>query len=335
MSWEDRIIDDRELKQFFSDRVAGAAIGFRSRVRALIRQQLAAWPMLREAVTGLSQVEYKKLAIGRAEVLVQYNPKRIVSATARVDQATISRRPCFLCVDNLPAEEKGVTFGRRYVVLCNPFPVLPDHLVISSREHTPQAIDNHFGDLLDLSREFGDGWFTLYNGPRCGASAPDHLHFQACHSGSLPILREIERSDGLRLFQTQSLEVRTLRDYPLNLLFAVGKDRDELIAWFAGAINRLAETMGEVEEPMVNLVVAGNDQSWSVIIFPRGRHRPSCYHAEGQAKLTVSPAAIDLSGVLIAPERDHFARITARDVEQIFAEVTLGRDRFDRWINQI
>jgi len=112
-------------------------------------------------------------------VLAQFNPRRIVSTTAGVDSATIGQRPCFLCSENLPPEEKGIEFGEDFIVLCNPFPVLRDHLVITARRHIPQAIEGSFGALLDLSRELGAEWFTVYNGPKCGASAPDHLHFQA------------------------------------------------------------------------------------------------------------------------------------------------------------
>src|SRR5262249_54837734 len=141
MGWEERIL-------------ATDTMDFRSRIQALIRQQLETWPMLREAVAGLDDVEYKKLSVKGSEGFAQYNPKRIVSTAAKVDAATIKQRPCFLCVENLPAEEKGIPFGRTFIVLCNPFPVLRSHLVLSSRTHTPQTIEGNLTTLLDFARGF-------------------------------------------------------------------------------------------------------------------------------------------------------------------------------------
>jgi hypothetical protein len=325
MNWEERIIGDAELEHFFS---AGSVRNYRARVRAFLAQQQEAWPMLRRAVASLSEVEYKKLFVKGSQVLAQFNPERIVSTSAPVDQAAINQRPCFLCVENLPPEEKGIPYGEDLIVLCNPFPVLRDHLVISSRRHIPQTVVGNLDGQLDLTLELGDEWFTIYNGPRCGASAPDHLHFQACSREILPLIREIELWDRQIVLQSGAIELFTLKNYRLNLIVARSRDRAALIKWFNPALKRLAEVTGSSEEPMINLVVTYENGKWTVIVFPRGKHRPSSYDAEGDAKLTVSPAAIDLSGVLVVPRPDHFARITAHDVEKIYAEVTLDDERF-------
>jgi hypothetical protein len=332
MSWEERVVGIEELRSHLPNK---STPDFRSLVEGLIDQQRATWPMLRDAVEGLAEVKYKQLSVKGSEVFAQFNPKRIVSTAATVDAATIKRRPCFLCPDNLPPEERGVEFGADFVALCNPFPVLPRHLVITSRQHIPQSIEGNFGTMLDLARDSGESFFALYNGPACGASAPDHLHFQACERERLPIFRDIE-SWKRRVWPSDSgIEMFALEDYRLNALIIRGFQRDTLIRRFERALRLLAETTGAEAEPMVNLVATVNGNEWTVIVFPRSRHRPSCYDAEGDAKLTVSPAAIDLSGALVVPNPSHFDRIGSWDVEKIYTEVTLDRERFDSWLGKL
>src|SRR5262245_2572420 len=329
MSWENRILGVEALRPYLSNK---SEPDFRSLVEGLARQQLAAWPMLRDAVAGLARVEYKKLSVRASEVLAQFNPQRIVSTAAKVDAAAIKQRPCFLCAENLPPEERGVAFDEEFVALFNPFPVLSRHLVITSRRHIPQTMEGNFGTLLDLALDLGGEFFVLYNGPACGASAPDHLHFQACEGELLPMIRDIGTWERRILSKDSVVESFTLKDYRLNALIARGSDREALIDWFDRAERLLAEVTGAESEPMLNLVVTRDGDRWTVVVFPRDKHRPDRYFAEGDAKLTVSPAAIDLSGVLVVPQPDHFAKITSRDVEEIYAEVTLSAAAFDTWL---
>ena len=326
---EKRILAEAELQRFLPP---GETPNFLSRVKALLSQQEETWPMLREAVAGLADMQYRKLSVKGSEVFVQFNPKRIVSTAARVDSETIKSRPCFLCAENLPPEEKGIAFGEEFVVLCNPFPVLKNHLVIAARRHLPQTIEGQCGALLNLARELGSEWFAIYNGPRCGASAPDHLHFQACSREIFPIIADVNNWDRQAVLKAGMIKTFTLRDYRLKILVARSREREALSGWFERVVGRLAAVTRSSEEPMLNLVATCDDGEWTLIVFPRGRHRPSCYDAEGAAKLTVSPAAIDLAGVMVVPEPDHFARIGAADVEQIYAEVTLDDERFGRLI---
>jgi ATP adenylyltransferase/5',5'''-P-1,P-4-tetraphosphate phosphorylase II len=329
MSWKERVIGIEELRPYLSNK---SEPDFRGLVGGLAEQQLATWPMLRDAVAGLARVEYKRLRVRGSEVLAQFNPQRIVSTAAKVDAAAIKQRPCFLCAENLPPEERGIAFGADFVALYNPFPVLPQHLVITSRRHIPQTIEGNFGTLLDLALDLGGEFFVVYNGAACGASAPDHLHFQACERKSLPIIREIETWERRRLSNDSGVETITLKDYRLNALVARGADRGAASEWFERALRRLAEVTGAESEPMINLVVTRDGDRWTVIVFPRGKHRPDRYFADGDAKMTVSPAAIDLAGVLVVPQPDHFTKITSRDAEEIYAEVTLNKTVFDTWL---
>lgn len=327
MSWQKRIIGATELQPFFEGERADTLHG---QARALLAQQQATWPLLREAVAGLSQVEYKAFAIKGYDALAQFNPKRIVSTGARVDAATIKQRPCFLCAENLPLEEKGIAFGADYVVLCNPFPVLPEHLVIAGRAHTPQTIEDNFDALLELAKELGEEWFVLYNGARCGASAPDHLHFQACARAGVPLFDDFAHlvRGGLSLPSWAALKQH---EYRVNLMVVMSCAQAALHECFTHALRQLAALTQAEGEPLLNLIATYQNGQWTVFIFPRSKHRPACYFAEGDAQLLVSPAAIDLAGVLVVPRPDHFVRITARDLEQIYAEVMLDDERFNKW----
>lgn len=332
MNWDERILSEATLQPF----LAGAAANdLSTHAQGLLAQQQATWPLLCEAAANLRQVESKRFSVRGAEVLAQFNPKRIVSTAAQVDTASIKARPCFLCAENLPAEERGLAVGADFVLLCNPFPVLPQHLVIAARQHTPQTLTRHFGVLLELTRALGAEFFTLYNGPRCGASAPDHLHFQAAGAAYLPIWRELESWPVRRLKGAQGVEAFSLPRYCLKVLGARSSDLAALRQWVEPAVAALALITQTAEEPLLNILATCKAGSWTVLLLPRARHRPSCYDAEVNARLTVSPAAIDLGGVLVVPQAEHFARINEMALEQIYAEVTLRDEVFDEWLNQL
>ncbi|HEX4947286.1 MAG TPA: DUF4922 domain-containing protein [Blastocatellia bacterium] len=318
MTWESRLITDDALAAYAPQPITD----FPSRVAALIQQQLATWPLLRSATAALDQVQYKELDVNGSRVLAQFNPARIVSTAAKVDTASIQARPCFLCAENLPAEEKGVPFGEDYVVLCNPFPVLKDHLVISERRHTPQAIAPRFADLLDLTKALGSNFFTLYNGPQCGASAPDHHHFQACSRVQVPLFDEIENWPAA-VSVCHEVQESCPENYRLNLMIAQGGSREYLVEWFTKVYDDLVTVTKATVEPMMNLVATFDVHQWTVYVFPRAKHRPTCYFAERERQLTISPAGIDLAGVLVVPNPAHFDRLTAQDVAQIYTEITL------------
>ncbi len=331
MTWEARIISDEQLRPFL---LPQSDAGLTARVAALLRQQQATWPLLRQATAALAQVETRKFEIAGATVIAQFNPQRIVSTAARVDAASISKRPCFLCPEHLPVEEKGLAFGAEFVILCNPFPVLPNHLVIAHRAHTPQRIAGNFETLLDVAQGLGPDYFALYNGPACGASAPDHLHFQACDSHLLPVFADAENRERRVIASDASSEIFTLTGYRLNLLLARSRDPQALADWFARAVDALATVTRSEGEPMLNLVVRHDGAAWTVGCFPRSKHRPARYFAEAETKLTISPAGIDLAGVVVVPEAAHFARLTAADVAEIYAEVTLDDVSFAQWLAQ-
>lgn len=326
MGWQKHIIADVALAPYM---VPVEAPTLRARVTALLAQQRDTWPLLRAATAAMETIQYRHFQIHGAAVMAQYNPQRLVSTGARVDAAAIRARPCFLCAEHLPPEEQGIAFGADFVILCNPFPVLSDHLVIVARRHTPQAITDSFETLLDVAAELGPDYCTLYNGPACGASAPDHLHMQACARSRLPLVREVEYWPRQQGVHAAGREVFALADYRLPVLVARSKERRSIMEWWQQTLTAFTMvTPAAAPEPLLNVLVTFDPVGWTVYLLPRAQHRPSCYYAEGEAKLTVSPAALDLAGVLVLPEADHFARISDADIARIYAEVTLDTPRF-------
>lgn len=327
MSWDDRVIDDAEPGFFQPSDRPGS---LRSRVEALLDNQKRMWPFLREGYVSLSQVEVKSIAVDGSEVLVQHNPRRIRSTAARVDKESVEARGCFLCAENLPREEKGISYSSDLVILCNPLPVLDRHLSIVRRDHVSQRIDGSVETLLALAYDLAPDYFVLYNGPECGASAPDHLHFQACARSLLPIensLRAVdapaaERCEICESTPRDEFELFTLADCGRTAVVFRGNDPDRLARWVYEVVSELGGGPSR-PEPMMNLIVTHDDRQWTVFLFPRARHRPACFFAEGGDRLTVSPGAIDMAGVLVVPEKEHFNRLNADLIQQIYSEVSL------------
>jgi len=267
-------------------------------IRQLFDLQLMNWELARENYRALRQVEVKTLFVDGYEFKIQFNPARIISSAAKVDAQSIKERKCFLCEENRPAEQKGILFSERYTLLINPYPIFPRHLTIPAIEHTPQRIAIRFGNMLDLAQQLDD-YVVFYNGPKCGASAPDHFHFQAGNKGFLPIEK------AKNWFNTIRLE---------------SENKQEIIDRFQQVYSTLPLKSGD-DEPMMNILAWYESGKWIVCIFPRKKHRPACYFAEGDANLLISPAAIDLGGVFIIPLGKDFLKITSKDISQILHEV--------------
>ena len=289
--------------------------------------QLAHWPTAQHNYAALSRVRVKTLDVDGTTFRVQYNPARIVSSAARVDERSIRQRACFLCAANRPAEQEAIrALEGRYDILVNPFPIFPRHLTIPETEHVPQLIGHRFADMLELARELTD--FTIfYNGPRCGASAPDHAHFQAGNRGFMPIEADWRTRIGETVVQTECATLYSLDDAPRTTLVIDTDDADEACRFFQTIYHALPVPEGD-QEPMMNILALYESSRWTIFVFPRAKHRPACYTAEGDARLLSSPASVDLGGVFITPVEQDFLKITADDVAQILSEVCLSPEAF-------
>ncbi|MCS6816285.1 MAG: DUF4922 domain-containing protein [Blastocatellia bacterium] len=335
-AWDERLLRDEELA------LPAADTTWRARVDALFREQSARWPALARGREALAQVLVREVPLGPVTILLQHNPLRLTSTTAAVDDEAVRRRPCFLCPEHLPDEERGLAYGREYVILCNPYPILDKHVTIVHREHIPQALAGRFDVLLDMAAALSPDFFLLYNGPKCGASAPDHLHFQAAVRAPLPIGRNF--ADQQLVMSAPGITISRTVSYPVPTLIYRATDRQQLCLWIAETLSALADITGSSEEPMLNLIVFAEmapgdwhvtSTEWTVLVFPRARHRPSCFFAEEPKRLVISPAAIDLAGFVIVPIREHFERVTAQDLERIFSEVALSTEHFDELVARL
>jgi ATP adenylyltransferase/5',5'''-P-1,P-4-tetraphosphate phosphorylase II len=247
------------------------------------------------------------------DVFLRHIPHRIASTTAAVDRESVEKRPCFLCEQNLPLEEEGIAFDSNFSLYCNPFPILDRHLTVVHREHRPQLIEGHVTAMLELARAL-PGYFVIYNGAACGASAPDHLHFQACSRKLFPIEKD-----------TAAVSGPAVPNYGRRVVVLRDSERGKLEQKLSSLVVALSAVTGVKPEPLINIAAFYEKPVWTAYVFPRGKHRPGVFYT---GELTVSPAAIDLCGVLVVPVEKDFERISESDVLSIFDEVTLPEDRF-------
>ena len=291
-------------------------------VKRFFPEQLAEWPLAKQNYEALNKVRVKELDLGGTSVRIQFNPERMRSSAAKIDTKSIQERKCFLCPAHLPAEQRGIAFGKDYQILVNPFPIFPMHLTVPVLDHIDQLIYDRFGDMLDLAEELSD-FVVFYNGPRCGASAPDHMHFQAGNKGFLPLERDVLTAKRKIIIEDVDLLCYVLPGYHRNVIVIESIKKEEVVNLF----NRIYKTLdikdGE-KEPMLNIVTWYEKSKWVSCIFPREVHRPKCYFAEGEGNILLSPASVDLSGVCVLPLEKDFEKITAEDINTVFQEICIS-----------
>ncbi|MCA2004468.1 MAG: DUF4922 domain-containing protein, partial [Ignavibacterium sp.] len=271
----------------------------------LFELQCNDWKLCRDNYEQLKNVRIKKFQFEGYSIKAQFNPGRIVSTSAKVDPKSIQERKCFLCENNLPAEQKGILYKDEYIILINPFPIFPIHFTLTSIKHQPQRIEDTFTHLLNFSKDLSKHFTVIYNGPRCGASAPDHLHFQAGNKFFMPIDDEadlISNEYGSVVVDKDDLLIQTVDDGLRKFILFESKDEELLEKSFGKFYKVYAELMNENDEPLMNIISFYDEEfGWRIIVFLRAKHRSHHYFEEGENKILVSPAAIDLGGVCIFP----------------------------------
>jgi ATP adenylyltransferase/5',5'''-P-1,P-4-tetraphosphate phosphorylase II len=301
-------------------------MNFSEKVRSLIKEQIVDWDLAGKNYRGLNEIRVKTMNFNGYVILVQWNPQRIISSSAKVDSTSIKARPCFLCRQNLPAEQKGLLYKDDYIVLVNPFPIFMEHLTIPFLSHIDQQISGRMGEMLDLAMVLTD-FVVFYNGPKCGASAPDHLHFQAVIKGSMPIENDFLNDRLCQLMgKYHETSVYCWRNYGRSVLTFEGSNRDEIVSLFSRLYHRLELIQSAGEEPMMNVIVLTENQKWLVHIFPRKQHRPNQYFERGVKQILLSPASVDLGGVFITPREEDFWKIDASDIVDICKQVCIDDD---------
>jgi len=305
-------------------------------LKVLIDSQLINWTLARENYAGLAHVITRNLKLpGGALLKIQFNPGRIRSSTAKIDAKSIQERPCFLCGKNRPREQQGILYREKYLILLNPFPVFQSHLTIPSIEHIPQLIETHFETMLHLAFDL-DGYTVFYNGPQCGASAPDHFHFQAGKKDLMPIEADFKNDKFTKLSGTvNQVQIYKWQHYSRNIITLKSADAERLADVFQDLLKSMHQLQPDAEEPMINLLAYFEDNQYVVHVIPRAQHRADCYFAEGEKQILTSPASVDLGGVLITPREEDFEKITVNDVLDIFGQVCMKEAEIDKIIKDL
>lgn len=314
-----------------------------SKVKSLekfINTQLSLWPLACRNFRALKNVLVRRMKIGGLEVILQHNPARIVSSAAKLDSESLARRKCFLCQENRPGEQISRDFegrkGRKYDILLNPYPILKNHLVIAMKQHCDQSIWRRYVDMLDLARAYKD-FIVFYNGPQCGASAPDHHHFQAAARGQLPLENDLDllldeissrgSADGLK-YLSSCLDAEVfLYEKFLPGIFVIRGTASKSVAKIFYRLLDCARWNPETQpEPMCNIFVwykAGEFRS--AIVF-RSAHRPHHYFSDGADHLTMSPGCTDMAGCLVVPVAEEFSKLDVPLLESLLSEVALKKE---------
>ena len=304
-----------------------------SSISRFFNRQLEMWEDARHRFRDLKHVEVHQLS---DQLKVQFNPARIVSTGAKIDKHTLGERPCFLCERNRPKEQMTKQIDDHFQLLVNPFPILPVHFTIPATKHQPQSIYRHYGEmhrLLSLHSEL----MVFYNGPKCGASAPDHLHFQAGTSGVLPLQTNWQRlsrslTDVISLNDEEKISV--LRDFlvPAFVIISKSEDCDEEL------FHRLYRSMpmrGDESEPMMNIIAWRKGDEFISVVIPREKHRPDAYFAEGEAQMMVSPGALDMAGLIITPREEDFNKINLDKATALLRECGISAEKMEAIVSNL
>lgn len=294
--------------------------------------QLNQWKDVAKRFEELVGVQTRE--VGSA--LAQFNPARLVSTGAKIDKATLAKRPCFLCEKNRPKEQIVLPFGNDFDILVNPFPILPVHFTIPSRHHQQQAIADNYVQIHRLLRAYPQ-LMVFYNGPKCGASAPDHLHFQAGTSGILPLQRDWRRlyESSVPLLKLNNAEgIYEIKDYICPVLAIVSHTEKHDVELFSRLYEALPIKEDETE-PMMNIVAWRRGEAFISVVFPREKHRPDCYSADGEAQCLVSPGSLDMAGLMILPRQSDFEGMTAERAKAILREVSLSDEAMKDVVKRI
>ncbi len=304
-----------------------------SSISRFFNRQMEKWADARHRFRDLKHVETHQIS---DQLKVQWNPARIVSTGAKIDKKTLGDRPCFLCDKNRPKEQISKQIDERFLLLVNPFPILPIHFTIPARKHQPQSIYKNYGEMhrfLSLHSEL----MVFYNGPKCGASAPDHLHFQAGTSGILPLQANWQRlsrnlTDIISLNDDEKIAL--IHDFVVPAFVIISKSEDSDEALF----QRLYKSMpvrGDETEPMMNIIAWRKGDEYISVVIPREKHRPEAYFAEGDAQMMVSPGALDMSGLIITPREEDFRKLTEESATAILQECGVSTDKMNSIVTKL
>lgn len=300
------------------------------KIEDLFSNQLRDWALAKANYDALAKVKTRTLFIGEFPVVVQYNPERIRSSAAKTDAATLRERPCFFCTS--PEEQESMEYNDAFEIRVNPYPIDGRHLTLPLKWHERQQILPYYEDMLDMAFNMPE-YVIFYNGPKCGASAPDHMHFQAISKGNLPIEENYKRAQKRMVWQGDYTTLYALHHFIASVFVLASSHPRAILAAFNRLYDRLEIKEGEYE-PMVNIVTWKENDVLVTCLFPRKELRPSCFYAEGEGNILISPATVEMAGLFITPREKDFEKVTASDLETILKEVSLPEEAMNEVIRK-
>lgn len=298
-------------------------------INKFLQDQLSVWPLASSNFRALKQAQVKELTANGVQCKVQYNPTRIASTTAEVDSASLAKRQCFLCVANRPAQQFHIKFegrkDRHYNIQVNPYPIFANHFVIASDTHKPQSIWHNFVDMMDFARKYPD-YLVFYNGPYSGASAPDHMHFQAIPQQLLPLQNAIDAFLDTDVEPLTTGQDAKLYHFPhfCRGVYALRSDTPKSLAKL---FYRLVDCAPQIEgepEPRLNLYIYCYKNEYRCFVVLRSSVRSHHYYSNGEDHLTMTPGAADMAGFFVCPREDDFKKLTTSLLEEILDEVAIS-----------
>lgn len=297
-------------------------------VEALEMRQKDNWPLACSNYAALDNAQVRDLPLGESLVVLEYNPERRRSAEAPVDAAALAARPCFLCRSGQPAEQEMVEWGSgRYKIQVNPYPIFPRHLTISATEHVAQSLydPRRVGDMFALARELQD-YVIFYNGPRCGASAPHHFHYQAGMKGIMPlcdeVMNELAWPDENRIEGNDEGFIAYSQRFGRFLFMIKSEQQVQAELYFARLQVAMMMSSGLMDEPMQNLLCWVADGEYYLVVVPRRKHRPDCY-GRGEGKMLLSPASTEMGGLWVVAVKEDYDSLTAPVLQKLYDELCI------------
>ncbi len=306
---------------------------------ALVRfftRQLQVWDDVRQRYRDLENVETRELPTDNMTLVAQWNPARIASTGAKIDAKSIAERPCFLCAPNRPQQQMHHVVDGKYELLVNPFPIMSVHFTLPMLKHEPQRILPMYDEMLILSERYPE-LTLLYNGPHCGASAPDHAHLQAINTGQLPLQQAWQRLSRNLLEVVKEDDdngIWQVTDYVASA-FVIRSQKREVGERLFRRLYDCLPPSSDHTEPMMNVIMWHHAEETLSVILPRRKHRPDCYTASGDAQYIISPGAVDMGGLIITPREEDFRRLTPDVVSGIFQEISLSADEMKETVQRL
>lgn len=287
----------------------------------LLQEQLEEWDDFRTRVEQLNTIQTRPISMGQYQIIAQFNPARAVSSGAKLDKESIAARKCFLCSENRPGVQKGINLNERFTLLVNPFPILKKHFTIPLNKHSDQEILPYISDFIDFTKML-QKFVIFYNGPQCGASAPDHIHFQAVEKGQLPLEEEWRNLETEIWRKDKEIKTERLLNFGRKCIHIQSSSPESISREFCDLYKRFQTETDTQEEPKMNLFGFYENDEYHLFVFHRKCHRPRQFFESGEKFKMISPGAIDIAGIFVLPRKEDFESIDKEEILDVLEQVS-------------